>query len=454
MQTKTIKFGLLYCEENELPYIDKSDEPQIGEDGLRMDAVSVMLQLQRETRAALNAMSSEYKVYLDLIMEYKEENGDYPNSETVKKWYGGKALATKMYQVGMKKTVYLTSNSIATLSNGSASTWNSRKKEFIRGDMSIPSFGKDQPIQIPAVGVKMFQNDEGIFFRISLLSNDGKKMLGLSCGSFLFKLYDKDKGIRAVINRCIGGEYKAGKVSLKYDGRKKMWFCHMAFSFPDADRSMNPEKILGIDLGVVNVACYKIGGERGAKFIRDGEVEHFRASVQARKRSLQQQRPYAGDGAIGHGYDTRLDPVLKIRNKEARFRDTYNHKISRAIVDYARKNGCGTIQMEDLSGISKEHKFLKDWPYFDLQTKIEYKAKAYGIEVVKVPAYYTSQRCSKCGCTCEENLHDNYRRFTCRVCGYDADADYNAAVNIAMKEIGDIIAEEQKKKNGAKRKLA
>ena len=110
--------------------------------------------------------------------------------------------------------------------------------------------------------------------------------------------------------------------------------------------------------------------------------------------------------------------------------------------------------MEDLTGISTEHKFLKDWPYFDLQMKIEYKAKEHGISVIKVPAYYTSQRCSRCGCTCEENVHDNYRRFTCVDCGYDADSDYNAAVNIATKGIGDIINSECKKKSSANQKPA
>lgn len=454
MQTKTVKFGLLYCDKNELPYIDKSEDPAVLSDGTRRDAMHVMFQLQRETRAALNAMSSEYKVYLDRYMEYKEQYGEYPKSDVVKSWCNGKSLATKLYQVGMKKTRYLVSNSVSSMSNIVASAWNRRMKEFMKGEAAIPSFGKNQPLQIPAKYV-VIANDAGtISIRISLLSKEGKKELGLSAGSFLFKLYDKDRSTRAIIDRCISGEYKAGKVELKYNDRKKMWFCHMAFSFPDADTNLDPERILGIDLGVVNVACYKVGGERGAKFIKGGEVEHFRATVQARKRSLQQQRPYAGDGAIGHGYATRMKPVLNIRDKEARFRDTYNHKISRAIVEYAYKNGCGTIQMEDLTGISTEHKFLKDWPYFDLQMKIEYKAKEHGISVIKVPAYYTSQRCSRCGCTCEENVHDNYRRFTCVDCGYDADSDYNAAVNIATKGIGDIINSECKKKSSANQKPA
>ena len=40
----------------------------------------------------------------------------------------------------------------------------------------------------------------------------------------------------------------------------------------------------------------------------------------------------------------------------------------------------GTIQMEELTGITSEaNRFLKNWSYFDLQTKIEYKAQEAGI---------------------------------------------------------------------------
>lgn len=57
--------------------------------------------------------------------------------------------------------------------------------------------------------------------------------------------------------------------------------------------------------------------------------------------------------------------------------------ILRYIVDFAIKNGCGVIQMEDLSGFTEKAKesFLKNWVYYDLQNKIEYKAKEKGINV-------------------------------------------------------------------------
>lgn len=103
--------------------------------------------------------------------------------------------------------------------------------------------------------------------------------------------------------------------------------------------------------------------------------------------------------------------------------------------------GIVTIQMEKLTGITSnaEH-FLKEWSYFDLQTKIESKAKEAGIKVVYINPKFTSQRCNKCG-----YIHTDNRpvqaRFCCQKCGYEENADYNASQNIGTKHI-DVIIEE------------
>jgi transposase len=102
--------------------------------------------------------------------------------------------------------------------------------------------------------------------------------------------------------------------------------------------------------------------------------------------------------------------------------------------------------MEDLSGIKKNTGFPKrlfHWTYYDLQTKIEYKAKEKGIDVVKINPQYTSQRCSKCGFTDERN-RPSQSVFKCISCGYERNADYNASQNISIKGIDKIIKEEKK----------
>jgi IS605 OrfB family transposase len=133
--------------------------------------------------------------------------------------------------------------------------------------------------------------------------------------------------------------------------------------------------------------------------------------------------------------------VDRVGDRIARFRDTKNHAWSREIVNIAVKNGCGTIQMEDLTGIAagQRPKFLKDWTYYDLQQKVMYKAAAEGIKVVLVAPQYTSQMCSKCGYISADNLDETYANFKCLECGHEEDADLNAARNIAVFEIDKII---------------
>ncbi|AJG68170.1 transposase, IS605 OrfB family (plasmid) [Bacillus anthracis] len=81
------------------------------------------------------------------------------------------------------------------------------------------------------------------------------------------------------------------------------------------------------------------------------------------------------------------------------------------------KYNCGTIQLEDLQGISKEQAFLKNWTYFDLQEKIKNQANQYGIKVVKIDPSYTSQRCSECGYI-HKNNRQNQSTFECQQCSF------------------------------------
>lgn len=74
-------------------------------------------------------------------------------------------------------------------------------------------------------------------------------------------------------------------------------------------------------------------------------------------------------------------------------------------------------------------KMLGAWAFYDLRTKIEYKAKQAGVTVILVDPAYTSKSCSQCGQIGSRRKH----KFSCKTCGLLIDADMNGAINISRR---------------------
>ncbi|WP_371131229.1 transposase [Methylococcus capsulatus] len=70
---------------------------------------------------------------------------------------------------------------------------------------------------------------------------------------------------------------------------------------------------------------------------------------------------------------------------------------------------------------------LHRWAWRQLQTFVEYKAKAAGIAVEYADPAYTSQTCSCCEGLGQRAKH----RFECPHCGLRAHSDLNASRNLA-----------------------
>lgn len=99
----------------------------------------------------------------------------------------------------------------------------------------------------------------------------------------------------------------------------------------------------------------------------------------------------------------------------------------------------GRIVIEDLrvrnmtagGGARKRglNRVVLDAAFGEFRRLLEYKGKLYGCEVVAVPAPYTSQRCSVCGYV-EAGNRLSQAEFRCLSCGFETNADLNAAINI------------------------
>lgn len=328
------------------------------------------------------------------------------------------------------------------------------KKGLFKGKVSISNFKQNIPIIVHNKNYKIFQGNKGFEIECSLFNRTYQKENNIK--RITFTIYSLDNSKKSILNKIILGQYKQGSAQIIED-KKGKWYFIISFNFEPTTIKLNKNKILGIDLGLVNTAVmqvYDINTQQWDKLswkecvINGKEIMYFRQKLDARKRQIGISSKIVGGGRIGHGTKTRIKPLIDIGDKVARFKDTYNHKVSKYIVDFAVKNNCGTIQMENLSGFSEQQskKFLKNWAYHDLQTKIKYKCEEKGIKFVLIDPKYTSKRCSQCGCIDDDNrdCKNNQAKFRCVKCGHEENADINAAKNISIPMIDTIIAEELK----------
>jgi IS605 OrfB family transposase len=401
----------------------------------------ILYNLQNETRNIKNKTSQLCWEYMGFSSEYKEKNGEYPKDREILN-----QASIKNYAYNKLKHKYNkgNSNNRDTSIKDTTDKWRSDKADILRGNKLPPIYKKNIPIDLKNNSIRIIKDNGEYYFDISLLSNKYKKELGLKSGRISVLINARDKTQKTILDRILSGEYtiSASKIKRIQKGKSK-WMVYLAYKFEPKKEELDKNNIMGIDLGIINSVYMAFNNSYNRYKIEGGEIEHFKKQVESRKNQLYRQGKYCGEGRIGHGIKTRIKPIKNIKNKIANFRDTTNHKYSRYIVDMAIKHKCGTIQMEDLSGINKDNIFLKNWSYYDLQEKIKYKAEEVGIKVIKISPKYTSQRCSKCGHIHKEN-RESQSKFVCQECGFTTNADYNAAKNIATQDIEDIIKEEIK----------
>ncbi|MCI9069957.1 transposase [Clostridium sp.] len=333
------------------------------------------------------------------------------------------------------------------------SDWNRLKKDILSCKCNLPNYKINLPFFIKNSNYKL-RSFNGYFVDISFFSKKGLEKYGYKIGhKFEFQIDKLDNNKKATINKIIEGKYKQGSAQIAISKKGKIELI-ISYSFEkDCNEILlDKNKILGIDLGITNVAVMSVLDTASNRYdyfswktnvISGRELIAFRQKYYNIRRDLSISSKWCGEGRLGRGYKTRMKKVNNIRNRVANFSDTYNHKISKYIIDFALKHKCAKIQMEDLKGATANtnEKFLKEWSYYDLQQKIEYKAKENNIEVLKVNPSYTSKRCNRCGCIDDKNrdCKNNQERFKCVICGHTDNADVNASKNIAIPDIDKII---------------
>ena len=211
------------------------------------------------------------------------------------------------------------------------------------------------------------------------------------------------------------GKLNAAKLGVTRSGKP---YINLIYRVPQPPQPPTSGETLGVDRGLYKIAVTSKGGEYTSNQVRAArrKYQHNRATLQQKGTRSAKRRLKAMSG------------------REKRFMSDVNHCVSKHLV---HTPNIGRIVLEDLTGIRRNkrnkttRKWLGQWAFHQLEHNIIYKAHQQGIEVVLVDPAYTSQRCSACGYTAKNNRRKG--TFACRSCGFIANADVNAAINIRNK---------------------
>jgi len=178
-----------------------------------------------------------------------------------------------------------------------------------------------------------------------------------------------------------------------------------------------PEVSIGVDLNTTSHCAVVAIKETGKVYKLGKEAYHIHRKYSRTRRYLQKKGLYK--------------VVKKIKHREQNKVKNLNHRISRFIVDLAKKNK-GAIYLEKLQKIrnkkcGRSFKYaLNSWSFYQLNQFIGYKASLAGVLVSYREPNWTSQICSQCGLLGERKG----KEFRCPS-GHVEHADVNAAFNHA-----------------------
>jgi transposase len=122
------------------------------------------------------------------------------------------------------------------------------------------------------------------------------------------------------------------------------------------------------------------------------------------------------------GFFRRVKKNLKLRNMT---------KSAKGTADAPGKN------VKQKSGLNRE---ILNSGLYEIRRQLEYKTQRHKGMLLAVDPKFTSQMCSECGHVAKEN-RKSQAVFICSKCGFSANADVNAAINIKQRGILELSAE-------------
>lgn len=266
---------------------------------------------------------------------------------------------------------------LTALNSAIVSVYNKEKSAYFKGERSLRTYKQNLPIPIRA------QNIINLRTEAQTYGEKTYQVEAFTLYNIPFKLWfgrDRYDSNRMAWARMRKGDYKLCDSSIQMKDNKL--FLLAVFQFEKEKHVADPDVIAECYLDVDTPIIMKIGNKE-FKIGERSEFLHNRISIQEQVRRTQRSLRFTKGGK---GRQHKLQALERFHKAEKNYVATKLHYYSSKLIDIALKFNAGSIILKDQTSKevkAKEDEFLlRNWSYFDLKLKIEYKANKVGKTVI------------------------------------------------------------------------
>ncbi|RLI59880.1 MAG: hypothetical protein DRO87_01655 [Candidatus Thorarchaeota archaeon] len=246
------------------------------------------------------------------------------------------------------------------------------------------------------------------------------------------------------LNHLRSGEVKS--IQIVKDRNRKWWVLFkVKVRLEAVDGRDRPPAVIGIDLGIKKAVCSAVLTQKGLRHIRywtDREKARHIERYDKMVASLQQKRDTSPSDDVTRRLRT-------IRSRRANISFDHDRVLVKRLAEhilelsqeydlYVAIGRLKGIRNRARKGDGKGRRFrgmISRWSFARITNSLQHKLSANGFDPKRVRAVseaWTSIKCHKCG---SKGYRPKQSYFLCHTCGYQDNADKNAAINIALRLI-------------------
>jgi putative transposase len=185
---------------------------------------------------------------------------------------------------------------------------------------------------------------------------------------------------------------------------------------PDPDE-ITPDETVGLDLGIMSFVHDSDG-----RSVHRLDLEHDRERLGREQRSLSRKEHRSNN------WERQRRRVAEINKRMSDKKRDFKHKLA---VFYTRQYDAVFVEDLDVKPMMEGNRNARNTSevgWRDFITILKHHGRKRGCHVIEVEPAGTTKQCSNCGRATEKPLW--VREHSCPSCGFTANRDYNAALNI------------------------